>query len=95
MEDVQRRIQSSKFLSLGSPQPKTLTAALVLTSETEVGCRGDGAVRWQLSDGLQEVLLDNSLMISSDALSEEAAQCWTGPREMPQEAHAGEKKRKL
>lgn len=49
---------------------------------------------WQLFDGPQEVLPDNSLR-TSDAPSAEAVCCWTGPREMPQEVQAGEKKRKL
>lgn len=43
---------------------------------------------------LQEVLLD-SLMTSSDAPSAEVVQCWIWPTEMLQEAHEGEKKRKL
>ena len=36
-----------------------------------------------------------SLLTSSGALSAEAVWCWKGPREMPQEAQAAEKKRKL
>lgn len=34
-------------------------------------------------------------MTAFDAPSAKAVWCWIGPREMPQEAQAGEKKRKL
>lgn len=37
----------------------------------------------------------HSLMTSPEAPSAEVVWAWIRPREMPQEAHAGEKKRKL
>ena len=91
--------RTSKFLSMGVPQPETLTARLILTSETEAGCRrvvaAWGPSQWPLCCWLQAGLPDISLLTSSGALSAEAVWCWKGPREMPQEAHAVEKKRKL
>lgn len=48
-----------------------------------------------LSDRAAGGVAGHSLMTSAGAPSAEAERYWKGPREMPQEAHAGEKKRKL
>lgn len=50
---------------------------------------------WQLFDQAAGSVAGRSLMTSSDAPSAEVEWYWKGSREMPQEAHAGEKKRKL
>ena len=90
--------RTSKLLSMGVPQPETLRARLVLTSETEQGA-GEWWPRWgllqwplRLAAGRTACHQPPDIFCGSDCRS-----CvrWKGPREMPQEAHATGKKRKL